>query len=111
MCELCSSVLLPLQPFLAGTQARAVQPPVHDATDSVALRSWLNTPWTSSLEADLYKVANIINTFTRVGDCLSRRGAGPGGRGVCGGWGAARLNQAFSHDLAELILPRTEQDW
>lgn len=41
VCEMCSTLLWPLQPLLAGTQAAAAQQPVHDAIDSVALRSWL----------------------------------------------------------------------
>lgn len=65
VCELCSSLLGPLQPFLAGTQSAAVQPPVHDAIDSVSLRSWFNKPWSYGLEEDIYKGANILQTFTR----------------------------------------------
>ncbi|KAG1674919.1 hypothetical protein FOA52_014712 [Chlamydomonas sp. UWO 241] len=64
-CELCSSLLLPLQPFLAGTQSAAVQPPIHDSIDSVSLRSWLNSPWSTTLDGDIYKAANILHTFTR----------------------------------------------
>lgn len=60
-------MLQPLQPYLAGTLSRANQPPVHDAVDSVSLRSWLNNPCTASLEADIYKAANIVQTFTRAG--------------------------------------------
>ena len=40
----------------ACMQAAAVQPPVHDSIDSVSLRSWLNSPWSSGLEGDIYKV-------------------------------------------------------
>ena len=115
MCELCSCLLQPMQPFLASTQVRAAawapnlgthalhshsslqrplgrlslhcyvrlefvnvfyggqrsspcpasllplqaaaaQPPVRDSIDPVSLRSWLNSPWSSSLEEDIFKV-------------------------------------------------------
>lgn len=48
-------------------QAPASQPPIHDAHDRVALRAWLNAPWSSSAEGDLYKAANILRGFARVG--------------------------------------------
>jgi hypothetical protein len=40
-CEMCSSLLQPLQPYLTGTLSRCVQPPVHDALDAVSLRRWV----------------------------------------------------------------------
>lgn len=73
-CEMCSIMLLPLQPYLTGTVSRAVQPPVHDAIDNVSLRSWLNMPWTRSLEDDCYQVANIIQTFAKVGRLQPEQG-------------------------------------
>ncbi|GAX77119.1 hypothetical protein CEUSTIGMA_g4565.t1 [Chlamydomonas eustigma] len=65
VCELCSSMLKPLQSFLASTQAASVQPPVRDSFDPVSLRSWVNSPWSSTLEEDIFKVSNILQTFTR----------------------------------------------
>lgn len=67
VCELCSTLLWPLQPFLAGTQARAAKQPVHDTIDSVALRSWVNNPFSGELGADVYKVCNILQSFVNVG--------------------------------------------
>ena len=66
VCELCSSVLAPLQPTLVETLSRASQAPVHDVTDSTAVRSWLNNPLTRSLEQDIYKAANILLEVKKV---------------------------------------------
>jgi len=38
VCEMCSCLLQPLQPYLVGALSRSVQPPVHDAMDAVSLR-------------------------------------------------------------------------
>lgn len=38
VCEMCRSLLEPLQPYLVGALSRSVQPPVHDALDAVSLR-------------------------------------------------------------------------
>jgi hypothetical protein len=40
---------------------------VHDVTDYSAARSWLNSPWTASLEADIYKATNIARCFSEIG--------------------------------------------
>ena len=65
VCELCSSVLAPHQQMLAGTLAAAAQPPVQDAPDAISLRAWLNAPWSSNLEEDVFKAANML----QVGGC------------------------------------------
>eukprot|EP00197_Chlamydomonas_leiostraca_P006169 CAMPEP_0202858774 /NCGR_PEP_ID=MMETSP1391-20130828/1154_1 /ASSEMBLY_ACC=CAM_ASM_000867 /TAXON_ID=1034604 /ORGANISM="Chlamydomonas leiostraca, Strain SAG 11-49" /LENGTH=587 /DNA_ID=CAMNT_0049537727 /DNA_START=209 /DNA_END=1970 /DNA_ORIENTATION=- len=64
VCGLCAASLAPLQPYLAGVMAPASQPPVHDAHDWLALRSWLNAPHSPDMQGDLYKAANVINCFT-----------------------------------------------
>ena len=71
VCEMCSNLLEPLQPFLIGTASACVQPPVHDALDAVSLRSWLNNPLGGSMADELYKAANIVHAFSQV-----RRGSG-----------------------------------
>jgi len=68
VCQPCADVLEPLQPFLAGTISQAVQPAVHDVTDSTSMRSWFNRPVASSLEAEIYKATNIVHAFTRIGN-------------------------------------------
>ncbi|BDA51595.1 probable SH3 domain-containing YSC84-like protein 1 at C-terminar half [Coccomyxa sp. Obi] len=67
VCTNCAALLLPLQPFLAGTVSQAVQPAVHDVTDASALRSWFNPPMAASLAAELYKATNIVRSFAAVG--------------------------------------------
>jgi hypothetical protein len=59
-------VLAPLQGYLVGTLSASSQHPVHDALDAVSLRSWFNSPWTSTLEADIYKATNMVLGFTQV---------------------------------------------
>lgn len=66
MCGLCAAVLAPLQGYLVGTLSASSQHPVHDALDAVSLRSWFNSPWTSTLEADIYKSTNMVLGFTQV---------------------------------------------
>jgi len=66
VCDMCATLLDPLQPFLVGATAACVQPPVHDALDAVSLRSWLNTPWSSSMADEVFKAANIVNAFSQV---------------------------------------------
>ena len=41
---------------VAGTISQAVQPAVHDVTDVTCVQSWFNSPLTTSLTADIYKV-------------------------------------------------------
>lgn len=61
-------------------QAAAAQPPVHDAVlDSVSLRAWLNAPYCSSLEQDLYKAANVLAKFTQVRGAQGVEGREAGG--------------------------------
>ena len=66
VCEMCSSILAPVQPVLVETHSRASQEPVHDVMDSTAIRSWLNNPLTRSLEQDIYKATNILRDVQRV---------------------------------------------
>lgn len=51
-----------------GTISQAVQPAIYDVTDSSAMRSWFNSPMSSSLESDIYKATNIVRTFARIGN-------------------------------------------
>ena len=73
ICEPCAVLLEPLQPFLAGTISKAVQPAVHDVTDPSAMRSWFNAPLSGSLEGDIYKATNIVRAFARTGTNMPER--------------------------------------
>lgn len=66
VCEMCSALLAPLQPWLVGALSPSCQPPVHDAVDAIALRSWVNVPWSGSLSDDVYKAANMLRSFADV---------------------------------------------
>ena len=71
VCEMCEGLLAPLQGFLVGAAAASVQPPVHDALDSVSLRSWLNAPYSSSMQVELYKAANILQAYVKARCCAA----------------------------------------
>jgi len=54
----------------AAAQTTAAQPPVLDALDAVSLRTWVNAPYCSTLEGDVFKAANVLSKFTKVrGSC------------------------------------------
>mmetsp|Transcript_4618 Transcript_4618/g.13264 ORF Transcript_4618/g.13264 Transcript_4618/m.13264 type:complete len:721 (-) Transcript_4618:1058-3220(-) len=73
-CEECALLLEPLQPFLAGTISRAVQPVVRDVTDASCRHSWLNPPLAAGgLPGDIYKAANIAAAFRKVGGVAAER--------------------------------------
>lgn len=57
-----------------GTIAQAVQPAIHDVTDGSVIRSWLNSPLSTGLESDIYKAANILNSFAQVGYLQPEKG-------------------------------------
>lgn len=58
----------------AGTIAEAVRPAVHDVTDGSALRSWLNSPLSSGLAADIYTATNILHSFAQIGSLQPEKG-------------------------------------
>lgn len=47
--------------------SRASQLPTHDLTDLSTLRSWLNFPWGRTMEYEIYKAANTIRGYNKVG--------------------------------------------
>ncbi|KAE8680097.1 RING/FYVE/PHD-type zinc finger family protein isoform 3 [Hibiscus syriacus] len=67
VCDVCCVRLEPVQPYLMDRVSRAAQLPTHDLTDLSTLRSWLNLPWVQSMEHEIYKAANTINNYTKVG--------------------------------------------
>jgi lipid-binding SYLF domain-containing protein len=64
-CILCQSLLAPVQAYLASNISQASKVPVFDSHDSISLRSYLNLPYHSNLEADLFKCSNILRSFTQ----------------------------------------------
>lgn len=67
VCDVCCVRLESVQPCLMDQVSRASQLPTHDLTDLSTLRSWLNFPWGQSMEYEIYKAANIIRGFNKVG--------------------------------------------
>lgn len=51
-----------------------MRPAVHDVTDGSALRSWLNSPLSSGLAADIYTATNILHSFAQVGQLQPEKG-------------------------------------
>lgn len=67
VCDVCCVRLEPVQSFLMNQVSRAAQMPTHDLTDLSTLRSWLNFPWGQSMEYEIYKAANTISSYHKVG--------------------------------------------
>ena len=51
-----------------------MRPAVHDVTDGSALRSWLNSPLSSGLAADIYTATNILHSFAQMGSLQPEKG-------------------------------------
>ncbi|GMH25576.1 hypothetical protein Nepgr_027419 [Nepenthes gracilis] len=71
VCDVCCVRLESVQAYLMDQVSRAAQLPTHDLTDLSTLRSWFNFPWGQSMEYEIYKAANIIRGYNKVG-ILSR---------------------------------------
>ncbi|XP_042040342.1 uncharacterized protein LOC121785924 [Salvia splendens] len=67
VCDVCCVRLECVQPYLMKRVSRAAQSPTHDLTDLSTLRSWLNFPWGQSMEHEIYKAANTLQGYTKVG--------------------------------------------
>ncbi|KAJ4844271.1 hypothetical protein Tsubulata_009819 [Turnera subulata] len=67
VCDACSVKLEPVQPYLMDQVSNAAQLPTHDVTDLSTLRSWLNFPWGQTMEYEIYKAANTIKGYNKVG--------------------------------------------
>lgn len=67
VCDVCCVRLQSVQPYLMDQVSRASQLPTHDLTDLSTLRSWVNFPWGQSMEYEIYKAANTIRGYNKVG--------------------------------------------
>nr|XP_010915462.1 lateral signaling target protein 2 homolog isoform X1 [Elaeis guineensis]XP_029119064.1 lateral signaling target protein 2 homolog isoform X1 [Elaeis guineensis]XP_029119065.1 lateral signaling target protein 2 homolog isoform X1 [Elaeis guineensis] len=67
VCDVCCVRLESVQPYLMDQVSRASQLPTHDLTDLSTLRSWLNFPWGRTMEYEIYKAANTIRGYNKVG--------------------------------------------
>ncbi|XP_008792310.2 uncharacterized protein LOC103708960 isoform X2 [Phoenix dactylifera] len=67
VCDVCCVRLESVRPYLMDQVSRASQLPTHDLTDLSTLRSWLNFPWGQTMEYEIYKTANIIRSYNKVG--------------------------------------------
>ncbi|XP_008790050.1 uncharacterized protein LOC103707375 isoform X1 [Phoenix dactylifera] len=67
VCDVCCVRLESVQPYLMDQVSRASQLPTHDLTDLSTLRSWLNFPWGRTMEYEIYKAANTIRGYSKVG--------------------------------------------
>ncbi|KAK6934120.1 Ysc84 actin-binding domain [Dillenia turbinata] len=66
VCDVCCVRLESVQPYLMELVSRAAQPPIQDVTDLSTLRSWLNFPWSPSMEYEIYKATNTIWGYNKV---------------------------------------------
>ncbi|KAJ6728427.1 RING/FYVE/PHD-TYPE ZINC FINGER FAMILY PROTEIN [Salix koriyanagi] len=67
VCDVCCVRLESAQPYLMDQVSNAAQLPTHDLTDLSTLRSWVNFPWGQTMEYEIYKAANTIQGYTKVG--------------------------------------------
>ncbi|XP_055806541.1 uncharacterized protein LOC129875135 isoform X1 [Solanum dulcamara] len=67
VCDVCCVRLESVQPYLMDQVSRAAQLPTHDLTDLSTLRSWVNFPWGQSMEYEIYKAANTIRGYEKIG--------------------------------------------
>nr|XP_043627734.1 uncharacterized protein LOC122599303 [Erigeron canadensis] len=67
VCDVCCVRLETVQPYLMDQVSRAAQVPAQDLTDLSTLRSWLNFPWGQTMEYEIYKAANTIRGYFKVG--------------------------------------------
>ncbi|KAL1813026.1 hypothetical protein ACET3Z_023091 [Daucus carota] len=67
VCDVCCVRLESVQSHLMDQVSRAAQSPTNDLTDLSTLRSWLNFPWGQSMEYEIYKAANTIRGYDKVG--------------------------------------------
>lgn len=73
VCDVCCVRLESVQGFLMDQVSRAAQLPTHDLTDLSTLRSWLNFPWGQSMEYEIYKAANALKSYNKIGAISSER--------------------------------------
>lgn len=67
VCDVCCVRLESIRPYLMDQVSRAAQLPTHDLTDLSTLRSWVNFPWGQSMEYEIYKATNTIQSYSKVG--------------------------------------------
>lgn len=67
VCDVCCVRLESVQGYLMDQVSRAAQLPTHDVTDLSTLRSWLNFPWARSMEYEIYKAANTLKGYNKIG--------------------------------------------
>ncbi|XP_042460697.1 uncharacterized protein LOC122044242 [Zingiber officinale] len=67
VCDVCDVRLESVQAYSMNQISHASQLPTHDLTHLTTLRSWLNFPWGRTMEHEIYKAANILRAYTKVG--------------------------------------------
>ncbi|KAJ3692107.1 hypothetical protein LUZ60_012457 [Juncus effusus] len=67
VCDVCGVRLEGVQRYLMGRVSRAAQETVNDVTDLTTLRSWMNFPWGRGMEYEIYKAANSLRSYCKVG--------------------------------------------
>ncbi|KAK9153108.1 hypothetical protein Sjap_000588 [Stephania japonica] len=73
ICDACCVRLDSVQSYLMDQVSHAAQLPTHDVTDLSTLRSWLNFPWGNSMECEIYKAANTVRGYNKVGSLKPER--------------------------------------
>lgn len=66
VCGHCAETLEPFQELLLRRNAGMQRMPLHDVFDWSAIRSWVNSPYSGSMEYDIYKATNIVRTVLKL---------------------------------------------
>ena len=66
MCNACAVRLSQFQTEWMELHNTSNRPPVYDTFDWCSVRSWMNSPFSNSMEQDIYKATNILRTFQTV---------------------------------------------
>ncbi|MCO5608815.1 hypothetical protein L7F22_063032 [Adiantum nelumboides] len=67
VCDSCYERLAPVQGILFEQVSRAAQQATHDVTDLTCLRAWINSPLGFSLEEEIFKATNTLQSFMEIG--------------------------------------------
>ncbi|MCO5615099.1 hypothetical protein L7F22_069388 [Adiantum nelumboides] len=66
VCDSCYDRLAPVQGILFEQVSRAAQQATHDVTDLTCLRAWINSPLGFSLEEEIFKATNTLQSFMEI---------------------------------------------
>eukprot|EP00210_Caulerpa_lentillifera_P009691 g9246.t1 len=82
VCDRCSEIVDPFQEILLRQNAGRERLPIHDIFDWSSTRSWVNSPYSGSMEQDIYKATNVLKTFLKWSKTHTERVVPKGLKGI-----------------------------